>query len=61
MDDILTRFSILAPQVTDTVCSICGTDTKVNGDFNPYELGIARIDGNSANGYEMYHISCCER
>ena len=60
VDDTLTRFPILISQVADTVCSICETDTKVNGDFNPYKLGFARVGGNSANGYEIYHISCCE-
>ena len=61
VDDTLTRFPTLISQVADTVCSICGTDTKVNGDFNPYEIGFFRVGGNSANGYEVYHISCCER
>jgi hypothetical protein len=56
----LGRFSTLLPLCVDTVCTICGKETSVNGDYNPFDLGFARVDGNSANGYEIYHISCCE-
>ena len=59
MSDTLKRFPTLTLQCADTICFICKTETKVNGDTNPYDLGFARVGGNSANGYEIYHISCC--
>ena len=59
MDNILTRFPYLWAQTAVKNCFICGKTVEFNGDVNPSELNFSRVDGNSANGYEVYHISCC--
>lgn len=56
----LERFVFCMPQVKNTVCIYCEIDTCVNGDYMPTELSFARVNGNSANGYEVYHTSCLE-
>jgi len=55
VSDTLNSFPTVAQQYADTICFICGTETFVSDD-----VGFARVGGNSANGYEVYHISCCK-
>lgn len=60
MSDTLANFPIYLKQVVSTSCLVCGKDTSANGDYNPFAVGFARVDGDSANGYEMFHLVCVE-
>ena len=61
MSDTLAKFPLYLAQTKSTKCFVCGEDTMtVGGDFHPFFIGFSRIDGDSANGYEMHHLLCIE-
>ena len=60
VSDTLANFPLYLAQTASTSCFVCGKDTSENGDFNPFAVGFSRVDGDSANGYEMHHLVCVE-
>jgi len=60
VDNTLALFPFYLRQTKSTLCSVCHEDTMKDGDFHPFSVGFSRVDGNSANGYEMYHLVCVE-
>lgn len=40
-------------------CTVCGTEVTQHG-ISRGTVGINRIGGDSANGYEPYHIRCVQ-
>jgi len=57
LDTFLRIFPLLWAQTPDKNCCFCGETTEPNGDPDPYSVGFQMLEGNSENGYEVYHFN----
>lgn len=44
--------------VVSLTCFVCQREIPADR-LNEPDVAVSRIDGDSANGYEAYHVSCC--
>lgn len=60
MESLRVRYYLMVKErIYIRSCFVC-KQTVAESDFLSGTAGLSRIDGNSENGYELYHTACCK-